>query len=239
MIFRQLISKQGGCVTYVFGCTQAGELFVVDPKASDVEEILKLAESLSMKVRYVIDTHTHADHLSGKRRLAELTGARIYLHESSKVRFPVERVRDGEELKSGNVKVRFLHTPGHTPDSLSLLVTDYRRGEEPWMVMTGDTLFVGGVGRVDIGGEDSVELLFYSLKKLKELPDYVEVYPAHTSGSVCGFGISGKPVSTIGFERKFNTAFRIDDKEEFIRSQRVKSDRPAEFDYYIKANFES
>jgi len=105
--------------------------------------------------------------------------------------------------------------------------------------MTGDTLFVGGVGRVDIGGEDSVELLFYSLKKLKELPDYVEVYPAHTSGSVCGFGISGKPVSTIGFERKFNTAFRIDDKEEFIRSQRVKSDRPAEFDYYIKANFES
>ena len=145
----------------MFGCTQAGELFVVDPKVSDVEEILRLASSLNMKIAYVIDTHTHADHLSGKRRLAELTGARVYLHESSKMKFPVERVREGEEIKSGNVKIKFLHTPGHTPDSLSLLVTDFRRGEEPWMVMTGDTLFVGGVGRVDIGGEDSAELLFY------------------------------------------------------------------------------
>jgi len=239
LIFRQLISKQGGCVTYVFGCTQAGELFVVDPKASDVEEILRLASSLNMKIAYVIDTHTHADHLSGKRRLAELTGARVYLHESSKVKFPVKRVREGEEIKSGNVKIKFLHTPGHTPYSLSLLVTDFRRGEEPWMVMTGDTLFVGGVGRVDIGGEDSAELLFYSLKKLKELPDYVEVYPAHTSGSVCGFGISGKPASTIGFEKKFNKAFRIEDKEEFVRLQNVKMVRPEEFDYYIKANLES
>ena len=223
----------------MFGCTQAGELFVVDPKASDVEEILRLASSLNMKIAYVIDTHTHADHLSGKRRLAELTGARVYLHESSKVKFPVERVREGEEIKSGNVKIKFLHTPGHTPDSLSLLVTDFRRGEEPWMVMTGDTLFVGGVGRVDIGGEDSAELLFYSLKKLKELPDYVEVYPARTSGSVCGFGISGKPASTIGFEKKFNKAFRIEDKEEFVRLQNVKMVRPEEFDYYIKANLES
>jgi len=192
-----------------------------------------------MKIAYVIDTHTHADHLSGKRRLAELTGARVYLHESSKVKFPVERVREGEEIKSGNVKIKFLHTPGHTPDSLSLLVTNFRRGEEPWMVMTGDTLFVGGVGRVDIGGEDSAELLFYSLKKLKELPDYVEVYLAHTSGSVCGFGISGKPASTIGFEKKFNKAFRIEDKEEFVRLQNVKMVRPEEFDYYIKANLES
>ena len=223
----------------MFGCTQAGELFVVDPKASDVEEILRLASSLNMKIAYVIDTHTHADHLSGKRRLAELTGARVYLHESSKVKFPVERVREGEEIKSGNVKIKFLHTPGHTPDSISLLVTDFRRGEEPWMVMTGDTLFVGGVGRVDIGGEDSAELLFYSLKKLKELPDYVEVYPAHTSGSVCGFGISGKPASTIGFEKKFNKAFRIEDKEEFVRLQNVKMVRPEEFDYYINANLES
>lgn len=104
MIFRQLISKQGGCVTYVFGCTQAGELFVVDPKASEVEEILKLAESLRMKVSYVIDTHTHADHLSGKRRLAELTGASIYLHESTKVKFPMERVGDRRNLSQATLR---------------------------------------------------------------------------------------------------------------------------------------
>ncbi|MDT7862569.1 MAG: MBL fold metallo-hydrolase [Saccharolobus sp.] len=242
MIFRYIISQTGGCMTYIFGCTQAGELFVVDPKYDNVEEIVKFADEIGMKISYVIDTHTHADHISGIRKLQKLTNANIYYSEVSQVKFPVERVKDGEEIKAGNVKIRVIYTPGHTPDSISILIYDKRRDEswnEPWSVLTGDTLFVGSVGRIDIGKESSEEDLFYSLQKLKQLPDYVEIYPAHTAGSVCGFGISGKPSSTIGFEKRFNNLFRINDKEAFIRSIRsFNLPRPKEFDENIKRNLE-
>ncbi|AAK42254.1 Conserved hypothetical protein [Saccharolobus solfataricus P2] len=243
MIFRQIISKSGGCATYVFGCTQAGELFVVDPKYEMVDEIIELARDLGdMKIAYIIDTHTHADHLSGAKKLASLTNANVYYHELSQVKFKVERVKNGEEIKAGNVKIKVLHTPGHTPDSISVLIYDRRRDEswnEPWAILTGDTLFVGGLGRIDIGGENAEENLYYSLAKLKELPDYVEIYPAHTAGSVCGIGISGKPSSTIGFEKRFNSLFRINNKDEFVnRIREVKMPKPKEFDDYIRKNLE-
>ncbi|ACP49338.1 beta-lactamase domain protein [Sulfolobus islandicus Y.N.15.51] len=243
MIFRQIISKSGGCATYIFGCTQAGELFVVDPRYEMVDEIVRLAQDLgNMKIAYIIDTHTHADHLSGVKKLQALTNANIYYHEESQVKFKVERIKDGEEIKAGNVKIKVIHTPGHTPDSISVLVYDKRRDEswnEPWAVLTGDTLFVGGVGRIDIGGENAEENLYYSLAKLKGLPDYVEIYPTHTAGSVCGVGISGKPSSTIGFEKRFNTLFRINEKDEFInRVREVKISKPKEFDEYIRKNLE-
>ncbi|AWR99040.1 MBL fold metallo-hydrolase [Metallosphaera hakonensis] len=240
MIFRQIIAKDGGCITYVFGCTQAGELFVVDPTYETVAEVTKLSELLRMKISYIIETHTHADHISGARRLQSLTGASVYYHEESKVRFSVERVHDSQEIKSGNTKVKVIYTPGHTPDSISLLVYDRRREEswsEPWAVLTGDTLFVGSIGRVDIGGENSEEKLFTSLRRLRELPDYIEVYPAHTSGSVCGFGISGKPISTIGFEKRFNQLFKIDDKETFLNKiAAIKIPKPPEFKENIERN---
>ncbi|MBB5254699.1 MBL fold metallo-hydrolase [Sulfurisphaera ohwakuensis] len=241
MIFRQIISPTGGCITYIFGCSEAGELFVIDPKYEHINEIIKLAEDLGdMKIAYIIDTHTHADHISGARKLQSLTNANVYYHEESKVNFPVERLKDGEEIKAGNVKIKIIHTPGHTPDSISILIYDRRRDEswsEPWAVLTGDTLFVGTVGRIDIGGEDSAEKLYYSLSKLKDLPDYVEIYPAHTSGSVCGYGISGKPSSTIGFEKKFNQLFKINDKNEFIRRiTSISLNKPKHFDENIKIN---
>ncbi|BFH73021.1 MBL fold metallo-hydrolase [Sulfurisphaera javensis] len=243
MIFRQLISKKGGCITYVFGCTQAGELFVIDPKYELVNEIVKLAEDLGdMKISYIIDTHTHADHISGARKLQEITNGNVYYHEESKVKFKIERLKDGEEIKAGNVKVKVIYTPGHTPDSISILIYDKRRDEswsEPWAVLTGDTLFVGSVGRIDIAGGNSEENMYNSLMKLKNLPDYVEIYPAHTSGSICGFAISGKPSSTIGFEKKFNPLFRINNKDEFINKiKSINMPKPKEFDEIIKRNLE-
>ncbi|AWR95663.1 MBL fold metallo-hydrolase [Acidianus brierleyi] len=242
MIFRYVLSKSGGCLTYIFGCTQAGELFVVDPKYDVLNEIIKLSEDLGMKISYIIDTHTHADHISGVRKLQSLTNANIYYSEYSQIKFPSERIKDGEEIKSGNVKIKAVYTPGHTPDSMSLLIYDKRRDDswtEPWSMLTGDTLFVGSVGRIDINKDNSEENLYYSLQKIKKFPDYVEIYPSHTSGSVCGLGISGKPSSTIGFEKRFNKLFKIDNKEEFIKQiNQMNLEKSTEFERNIKINLE-
>ena len=170
-----------------------------------------------MIIDAIIDTHVHADHLSGERRLAERTGATIYLHSSADVDFAFKPLDDANELTLGNVVIRALHTPGHTPESISLVVTDLTRSNEPWMVLTGDTLFVGDVGRPDFGGTEAAHTLYASLqKKLLSLPDHVEVYPGHISGSACGRMMSGKPSSTIGFERRFNRAIQADSSDEFV-----------------------
>lgn len=159
-----------------------------------------------MRIEAVVSTHVHADHRSGERELARRTGAALYFHRSADVAFPFTPLDDGDEISLGNVVVRALHTPGHTPESVSLLVTDRTRAPEPWMVLTGDTLFVGDVGRPDLGGEEAGHALHRSLQRLLALPEYVEVYPAHISGSPCGRAMSGKPSSTIGFERRHNAA---------------------------------
>jgi hydroxyacylglutathione hydrolase len=172
-----------------------------------------------MKIRYVVDTHIHADHISGGRRLAEMTGARYVLHASCGAAayefFPVE---DGDNLDLGNVQVRLLHTPGHTPEHISLLVTDKTRGPEPWFLLSGHTLMVGDLGRTELASnaEQGARSLFETIQKLKSLPDYLEVLPGAYSGSVCGRSLSGKPMSTIGFERRFNKAFQIDDEDAFV-----------------------
>ena len=158
----------------------------------------------------------HADHRSGERELAARTGATVYHHRLAELEYPCVRLDDGAEVSLGNVVVRALHTPGHTPESMSLLVTDRTRGDEPWMVFTGDTLFVGDVGRPDFGGADAGRELYASLARLLSLPDYVEVYPAHISGSPCGRSMSGKPSSTIGFERRHNAALQHRDRDAFV-----------------------
>jgi len=166
----------------------------------------------------VIDTHVQADHLSGGRRLAELTGARYCLHESADVAFHFTPLADGEELDLGNVTMRVLHTPGHTFESLCLLVSDKTRAPEPWFLLTGDTLFVGAVGRPDLPGrsrENAAELYASIHEKLLTLPDNIEVYPSHFAGSVCGARMSGKPSSTLAFERRWNRLLSYT-KEEFI-----------------------
>jgi len=191
---------------------------VCDP-VEQIEPYLRVSEETGMKIRYVIDTHVHADHISGGRRLAEATGADYVLHESAGARFQFRGVKENEELDLGNVRIHVLHTPGHTPEHMSLVVTDKTRGPEPWCLLSGHTLMVGDLGRTELASsaEEGARSLFRSIQKLKTFPDYLEVLPGAFSGSVCGRSLSGKPSSTIGFERRFNRAFGIGEEEEFVR----------------------
>jgi glyoxylase-like metal-dependent hydrolase (beta-lactamase superfamily II) len=193
----------------------------VDPR-HDVDIYLEAAAQKSMKITHIFETHVQADHLSGARKLAALTGAPVLYHHASGVEFPHVSMADEEEHDLGNVRVRVMHTPGHTPESVSLLVTDRTRAEEPWFVLTGDTLFSGGVGRPDLLGAGRETALAEQLHesvftKLLGLPDHLEVYPAHFGGAACGKGLSGKPASTIGFERRFNPALRFSAPDEFVK----------------------
>ena len=190
---------------------------MVDPQ-QEIAPYLEAARATSMQIKYVIDTHMHADHISGGRRLVETTGAEYVLHAEAGTSYNFRGVREGDVLELGNVLIRVLHTPGHTPEHISLLVTDKTRGTDPWFVLTGHTLMVGDLGRTELasGAEEGARGLFESVQKLKALPDYLELYPGAFAGSVCGRSLSGKPMSTIGFERRFNKAFQFDDREAFV-----------------------
>lgn len=193
---------------------------MVDPQP-DIAPYLAAAAEKSMRISHIFETHVQADHLSGARRLAEATGAAVLYHAAAPVSFHHDDTHDGDVHDLGNVKVGVVHTPGHTPDSMSLLVTDRTRSEEPWFVLTGDTLFSGGVGRPDLLGAGHerglAEQLYESLRgRLLVLPDHVEVFPAHFGGAACGKGLSGKPGSTIGFERRFNPALQLAARDEFV-----------------------
>ena len=218
MIFQQLLNEESGCLSYLIGCAQAGRAVIVDPGRDRVHEYLRLARKKGLTITDVVETHTHADHISGNRDLAAATKATIHVHRAAGVAFPHETVSDGDAIRVGNVELQVRHTPGHTPDSICLLVTDHTRGGEPWFMLTGDTLFVGSVGRPDLGGASAAEDLWQTLHRvLLPLPDGIEVYPAHGAGSACGGGaMSAKSASTIGFERRFNPAFRFDDKARFV-----------------------
>lgn len=207
MIFRPYYTYETGCAGYLFGCGGVGVCAVVDPHERDVDAYAAFATAKGMRITQVIDTHLHADHVSGGPALAAKVGAAYALHEAAVTETPFTPLRDGQELELGNTRVRVLHTPGHTPESVCLVVTDLRRGAEPWFVLTGDTLFVGAVGRPDLPGHarENAGTLHDSLHaKVLTLPDELEVYPGHFSGSACGVGLSGKPSSTIGFEKRHN-----------------------------------
>ena len=193
---------------------------MVDPQL-DIEPYLEAAAQKSMRVTHIFETHVQADHLSGARRLAEATGAPVIFHRSAPVEFPHVDVEDGQRIDLGNVSLSILHTPGHTPDSVSILVTDKTRASEPWFVLTGDTLFSGGVGRPDLISAGSEAKLAAELheslhRKILTLPDHLEIFPAHFGGAACGKGLSGKPGSTIGFERRFNPALQARSRDEFV-----------------------
>lgn len=239
MFFRQLATKESS-LSYFFGCGTLGKAVAVDVVAGDEAWFLDEARKANVRITHVIDTHLHADHYSGGRKLAEAAGAEYCLHENAQVNFPFHRLRDGDLIEAGNVVIRVLHTPGHTLDSVCLPVTDKRRGEAPWFVITGDTLFVGSVGRPDLAGRERemAGLLFDSLhSKLLTLPDEVEIYPGHQAGSVCGAGLSGKPCSTIGFEKRFNLGLKIGDRDEFIRHLTNEiPPRPADMERIVAAN---
>jgi glyoxylase-like metal-dependent hydrolase (beta-lactamase superfamily II) len=214
MFFRPFYRFDTGCAAYVFGCGGKGLACVVDPHESDVDAYVEFAASKGMRITHVFDTHVHADHRSGARRLVELTGAKYCLHASANVTLPFEPMVDNQTIELGNTIIRVLHTPGHTPESMCLVVSDLRRGPEPWFVCTGDTLFVGAVGRPDLPGherENAAQLRISVRDKLLALPDDLELYPAHFAGSACGAGMSGKPASTIAFERKWNALLALDE----------------------------
>ncbi len=185
----------------------------------DPESYWQMAEQNGMKVRFVIDTHVHADHVSAGRRLADMAGAKYVLHASVAAGYEFFPVNEGDVLELGNVQAQVLHTPGHTPEHICLLVTDKTRGPDPWFLLSGHTLMVGDMGRTELAStaEDGARALFGTVSKLRGLSDHVEVMPGAFSGSVCGRALSGKPISTIGFERRFNKGFQIDDEGEFIR----------------------
>lgn len=238
MIFKAIPNEPSGCIAYLIACEEEGVAALVDAGRSDVDGYVELARARGLALTHVIDTHIHADHVSGNRELAGRTGAALCLHEAADVRFPHTGLQDGQRLRLGTVEIRVLHTPGHTPESMCLLVTDTARGPEPWFALTGDTLFVGDVGRPDFGGEAAAAELYRSLfERLLRLDDAVEVYPAHGAGSTCGRTMSAKLGSTIGFERRFNVALRHREPEAFVRAlMQGLPPRPANMDQVIARN---
>jgi len=218
MILRQFLHRDPVGISYLFGCGSRSSGAVVDP-VGDIEPYLRAAEEAGMRILFVVDTHVHADHLSAGRELAKATGADYVLSARADVSFSFKAVHDDDVLSLGNVTARVLHTPGHTPEHISLLVSDRTRAEEPWFVLTGHTLMVGDLGRTElaVSAEQGARDLFRSVHRLKELPNHVEVLPGAYAGSVCGRRLSGKPWSTIGFEKRHNEALRIEDETAFIR----------------------
>jgi hydroxyacylglutathione hydrolase len=244
MIFRQILHPQTGCASYVFGCTGKAKLAVVDPHIEHIEDYLEVARQAHSPIVAIFETHTQADHVSGAKQLAELTHAPIYLHESSTVQFPFQPLHDGQVVELGNDTVRVLHTPGHSLDSVCLVVADRVRSDVPWLVFTGDTLFVGDVGRPDLHGDGNTapfarQLYDSIFGKLLQLDDSVEVYPSHFAGSACGRSMSGKPSSTIGFERRFNKALQQTDPDAFVSYlQQGQTAIPSEFAHIRQVNLE-
>src|SRR5262245_59122897 len=235
--FSQFVDDDLGCASYLIGDESSGEAVVVDP-AYSIEQYLEGAEKLHVRITLVLETHTHADHVSGHGRFALEHGLPVHVHPAAQPEFAYEPFEDGQEISLGDVVIRVLHTPGHRPEHCCFEVIDRARGDEPWLVITGDSLLIGDAARPDLASEaiEGATGLYGSLQKLLELPDGVELYPGHVAGSLCGAGMSSKASSTIGFERRFNQALNVD-QDEFIHERAISSTpRPPNMDNIVELN---
>lgn len=208
MYFKQIQTPGLGCFSYVLGCPATRQCVVVDPRR-DIDCYLEIARDEGMRITAILETHLHADHISGGQELRAATGADIHIHPGAGVTYPHKPLAEGQIIEAGAARLEVLYTPGHTPNSISLLVSDLVRAPDPCMLLTGDVLFVGDIGRPDLPGADildeQVRNLYDSLyQKLAKLPPELEIYPAHGQGSLCGRGMSAKGVSTLGYERRAN-----------------------------------
>lgn len=230
MYFQRVYDAGLAQASYFIGCQKAGVALVIDPKR-DVDTYLEIARQNNMRITHVAETHIHADFLSGSRELAALTGAKLYLSDEGgsdwQYEFDHVGLKDGDEFRVGNLKIEVMHTPGHTPESISFLLTDLPASEEPVMIFTGDFVFVGDIGRPDllekaagmVGTQEiGARQMYQSLKRFAQLPDYVQVWPGHGAGSACGKALGAVPGSTVGYEKVRNWAFQYEDDEEgFVR----------------------
>jgi len=218
MFFRQLLHEEKACLSYIVGCLSKGVAAVIDPQ-QDIQPYLHITTQNHLNITHIIETHVQADHYSGAEALSKTVSAPIYFHRNAPVTFDYQKLKENDVLTIGNRRIRVIHTPGHTDESITLFVDD-------WFLLTGDTLFVGDVGRVDlslktnsIDVREKAKKLYDSLfNKLLKLPDYIEIYPGHYSGSLCGKSLDGKPSSTIGREKRFNHTLQFSsDEDAFIK----------------------
>jgi hydroxyacylglutathione hydrolase len=219
VIFRQIVHDDLGCASYVVGDDDAGVAAVIDPRF-EIDEYLQLARYLGVRIEHVLETHNHADHVSGHGRLAAATGATIHVHRDAGVDYANEPFEDGTEIELGSVRIRAMHTPGHRPEHTAFALIDTNRGEEPWAVLTGDTLFVGDIARPDLAVDkrEGAHAIFHSLHdRLLALAPDTEVWPGHLGGSLCGGpGMDMKVCSTIGYESRHNELLQETDEETFV-----------------------
>jgi glyoxylase-like metal-dependent hydrolase (beta-lactamase superfamily II)/rhodanese-related sulfurtransferase len=220
MYTQQFFVEGLGCASYIVGCEAEGVAAVIDPDR-DVQKYLDTADARGLKITHIIETHLHADHVSGNTDLANRTGADIYMHEASGAEFDHKPLHEGDAISLGNIRLKVVHTPGHTPESITLLISDTTRADEPWLALTGDTLFVGDIGRPDLVGAEAANRLAVDMhtslfEKLLSLEDSLLIYPGHGAGSLCGKSIGSMRSTTLGFERKYNAALAPRELDEFV-----------------------
>ncbi len=234
MILKRFYDEKLAQASYLIGCAVTGEALVVDANR-DIEPIIRDAEGEGLRITHVAETHIHADFVSGSRELAHRMGARLYLSDEGgpdwKYAFAADAkavlLNDGDSFMVGHVRIDVVHTPGHTPEHISFLVTDQTEADQPIGILTGDFVFVGDVGRPDLLERaakvegtmvEGARMLFRGLQRFKEYPDHLQIWPGHGAGSACGKSLSAVPTSTVGYERLFNWGFAIDDEDEFVES---------------------
>jgi hydroxyacylglutathione hydrolase len=237
VLFRQFVDDDLGCASYLIGDESTGDAVVVDP-AYEIEQCLEAADHEGVRITRVLETHTHADHVSGHGRLALEHGVPVSIHGAAEPAYPFDPLDDGDEIAVGSLRIRVVHTPGHRPEHCAFAVIDTERADEPWLTLTGDSLFVGDAARPDLAVEaaEGARDLYRSLRKLAGLGDGVEVYPGHVAGSLCGAGMSSKRSSTIGFERRFNHKVAGTDEDEFVAESIRAGVKPPNMERIVELN---